>query len=297
MLSNGRPCILLQARKLSLRYERQKQLDLTERAFSSQKAVDISKSVCSQDKATYVPWRTQSHSHLCALCAEYRKLSGYFSNYLPVCLCVCILKAGHEVWRCGGAERSLHQVRCPNRSVYIPIFTPLPLQCFFPACFYDLIVLLNHSNTSCRAVTWRYNRVSSHFSAVRLQLSNTLYPSSGQRWFSLERVSLLYNASEEAVFNASEVYAPTSSSYHCSHVSSLQRHSALLLPSNAHALRWAITFTSFQVESRTKMYRRNKKTRIIQKKIGYMLSSVLCLCLVGGVFCLVFACYSVSTST
>lgn len=59
VVSNGRPCILFQARKLSLRYERQKQLDLTERAFSPQKAVDISKSVCSQDKATYVSKRNK----------------------------------------------------------------------------------------------------------------------------------------------------------------------------------------------------------------------------------------------
>lgn len=54
VLSNGQPCVLFQARKLSLRYERQKQLDLTERTFSPQKPVDTSQSVCRQDKATYV---------------------------------------------------------------------------------------------------------------------------------------------------------------------------------------------------------------------------------------------------
>lgn len=86
-------------------------------------------------------------------------------------------------------------------------------------------------------------------SAVRLQLSNTFYESSGQWWFSVDSVSLLYNASEEAVFNASEVYAPASSSYHCLHVSSLQRHSALLRPVTDHARRWAVTFTDFQVTS------------------------------------------------
>ena len=63
----------------------------------------------------------------------------------------------------------------------------------------------------------------------------------------MDSVSLLYNTSEEAVFNASEVYAPASSSYHCLHVSNLQRHSALLLPSSDHARRWTITFTDFQV--------------------------------------------------
>lgn len=54
VLSNGKPCLMFQARRLSLRYERQKLLDLTEQAFSPQKPVDTSQSVCSKDKATYV---------------------------------------------------------------------------------------------------------------------------------------------------------------------------------------------------------------------------------------------------
>uniref|UniRef100_A0A3B4VEV7 ATPase H+ transporting accessory protein 1 like n=1 Tax=Seriola dumerili TaxID=41447 RepID=A0A3B4VEV7_SERDU len=70
-----------------------------------------------------------------------------------------------------------------------------------------------------------------------------------QWWFSVDSVSLLYNTSEEAVFNASEVYAPASSSYHCLHVSNLQRYSALLLPSTDHARRWAVTFTDFQIQA------------------------------------------------
>uniref|UniRef100_A0A3Q3WRY6 ATPase H+ transporting accessory protein 1 like n=1 Tax=Mola mola TaxID=94237 RepID=A0A3Q3WRY6_MOLML len=90
-----------------------------------------------------------------------------------------------------------------------------------------------------RERTWR----------AKLQLSNTFYASSGQWWFAVESVSLLYNSTEEAVFNSSEVYAPSSSSYHCLHVSSLQRHSALLLPSTDQARRWAITFTNFQIQA------------------------------------------------
>ncbi|XP_059184387.1 V-type proton ATPase subunit S1-like [Centropristis striata] len=149
--SNGQPCVLFQARKLSLRYDKQKQLDLTEQAFSPQKPVDTSQSVCDQDKATLV-------------------------------------------MRFGDVE--------------------------------DLRDL-----------------------SMSLQLSNTFYESSGQWWFSVDSVSLLYNKSEEAVFNANEVYAPSSSSYHCLHVSSLQRYSALLLPSTDHARRWTITFTNFQIQA------------------------------------------------
>lgn len=120
---------MFQARRLYLRYERQKQLDLTEEAFSPQKPIDTSQSVCSKDKATLV-------------------------------------------MRFGDVE----DIR-------------------------DLFI------------------------------------------------SLIYNTSEEAVFNASEVYAPASSSYHCLHVSSLQRYSALLLPSTDNAHRWTVTFTDFQIQA------------------------------------------------
>ncbi|XP_061796843.2 ATPase H+ transporting accessory protein 1 like a [Nerophis lumbriciformis] len=151
VLSNGKPCIMFQARKLSLRYERQKQVDLTERAFSPHKAVDTTQSVCRQDKATLV------------------------------------MKFG------------------------------------------DVDDLKGLS--------------------IRLQLSNTFYEASGQWWYSMDSVSLLYNVSEEAVFNASEVYAPSSSSYHCVHVSSLERHSALLQPGGERARRWTVTFTDFQIQA------------------------------------------------
>ncbi|XP_019716131.1 V-type proton ATPase subunit S1-like isoform X2 [Hippocampus comes] len=151
VLSNGRPCVMFQARRLYLRYERQKQVDLTERAFSPLKSVDTSQSVCRQDRATLV-------------------------------------------MRFGDVD--------------------------------DLRGL-----------------------SIRLQLSNTFYEASSQWWFSLDSVSVVYNSSQEAVFNASEVYAPSSLSYHCSHVSSLERHSALLRPGSDNARRWTLTFTDFQIQA------------------------------------------------
>ncbi|XP_067361617.1 ATPase H+ transporting accessory protein 1 like a [Channa argus] len=151
VMSNGKQCILFQARKLSVRFEKQKQLDLTERTFSPQTPVDTSQSVCRQDKATLI-------------------------------------------MRFGDVD-------------------------------------------NLRGLS------------IRLQLSNVFYESSGQWWFSVDSVSLHYNSSEEAVFNVSEVYAPASSSYHCLHVSNLQRYAALLLPSNEQARCWAITFTDFQIQA------------------------------------------------
>ncbi|XP_008406578.1 V-type proton ATPase subunit S1-like isoform X2 [Poecilia reticulata] len=151
VLSNGEPCILFQARKLSLRFEKQRPVDLTELTFSPQKLVDTRESLCQQDRAALV-------------------------------------------MRFGDVE--------------------------------DLRGL-----------------------SIRFQLSNTFYESSGQWWFSVDRVSVSYNTSEEVVFNATDVYAPASSSYRCLHVSSLQRYSGLLLPSTEHAQRWAITFIDFQIQA------------------------------------------------
>ncbi|MEQ2158206.1 hypothetical protein GOODEAATRI_009861, partial [Goodea atripinnis] len=70
VLSNGEPCILFQARKLSLRFEKEKPVDLTELTFSPHKLVDTRESLCQQRTATY---------------------------------------AGHEVWRCGGFEGLVNQ--------------------------------------------------------------------------------------------------------------------------------------------------------------------------------------------
>ncbi|XP_026202942.1 V-type proton ATPase subunit S1 [Anabas testudineus] len=174
VLSNGKPCVLFQARKLSVRYEKQKQLDLTERAFSPQMPVDTSYSVCHQDKAMLI-------------------------------------------MRFGDVD-DLRGLSIRKWKVDVEIAKKLKFGLTFSSC-------------------------------PRLQLSNTFYESSGEWWFSVDSVSLLYNSSEEAVFNVSEVYAPASSSYHCLHVSNLQRFSALLLPSTEHAHRWAVTFTDFQIQA------------------------------------------------
>lgn len=86
-------------------------------------------------------------------------------------------------------------------------------------------------------------------SSVRLQMSNTFYEAAGQNWFTLDSVHIHYNWTQEATFNASEVYAPATSSYHCQHVSSLHKYDTLLVPSSHTdtSANWHITFTDFQV--------------------------------------------------
>lgn len=89
---------------------------------------------------------------------------------------------------------------------------------------------------------------------ARLHMSNTFYEAAGQNWFTLDSVHIHYNWTQEATFNASEVYAPATSSYHCQHVSSLHKYDTLLVPSSHTdtSANWHITFTDFQVHVSTK---------------------------------------------
>ncbi|XP_028848722.1 V-type proton ATPase subunit S1-like protein isoform X2 [Denticeps clupeoides] len=86
---------------------------------------------------------------------------------------------------------------------------------------------------------------------IKLQMSNTFYESVGQNWFTLDSVHIHYNWTHEAAFNATAVYAPATSSYHCQHVSSLQKYDTLLVPSSLtdSSADWHITFTDFQIQA------------------------------------------------
>ncbi|KAJ8259890.1 hypothetical protein GJAV_G00174610 [Gymnothorax javanicus] len=86
---------------------------------------------------------------------------------------------------------------------------------------------------------------------IRLQMSNTFYESAGQNWFTLDSVHIHYNWTHEATFNATDVYAPATYSYHCQHVSSLQKYDTLLVPSSHtdSSTNWHITFTDFQIQA------------------------------------------------
>ncbi|NXJ13405.1 VAS1L protein, partial [Odontophorus gujanensis] len=85
---------------------------------------------------------------------------------------------------------------------------------------------------------------------IRLLLTTSYYQLSVQNWFSLQRLQLLYNHSVQATFNATRIYAPASYSFHCEHVSSLQRYDALLIPSSANDISklWEVTFIDFQIQ-------------------------------------------------
>ncbi|XP_050185560.1 V-type proton ATPase subunit S1-like protein isoform X2 [Myiozetetes cayanensis] len=85
---------------------------------------------------------------------------------------------------------------------------------------------------------------------IRFLLTTSYYQLSVQNWFSLHRLQLLYNHSVQATFNATQIHAPATYSYHCDHVSSLQRYDALLIPSSENDLSqlWEVTFIDFQIQ-------------------------------------------------
>ena len=133
-------------------------------------------------------------------------------------MCV-LLQAFIKVWWRRGLARASNQVKC--------------------ACLFQTQVQVTNvgvNSSSCPP-------------SARLQMSNTFYEAAGQNWFTLDSVHIHYNWTQEATFNASEVYAPATSSYHCQHVSSLHKYDTLLVPSSHTdtSANWHITFTDFQV--------------------------------------------------
>lgn len=86
--------------------------------------------------------------------------------------------------------------------------------------------------------------------ALRFLLVKSYYKLSVQNWYKLQSVQILVNHSVQATFNTSRIFAPISYSYHCQHVSSLQKYDALLVPSpseNSSRL-WDVTFQDFQIQ-------------------------------------------------
>ncbi|XP_059950349.1 LOW QUALITY PROTEIN: V-type proton ATPase subunit S1-like protein [Mesoplodon densirostris] len=85
---------------------------------------------------------------------------------------------------------------------------------------------------------------------IDIRFTLTSYKLSIQTWFSLHRVEVIFNNSIPAAFNATGKFAPSSYSYHCQRVSSLQQYDALLLPRDTNDMSslWDVTFVDFQIQ-------------------------------------------------
>lgn len=152
--NHGIPCILFWAKRITIKFKNQTQLDLTDEAFGQKATVDADNSNCSEESA------------------------------------MLSLK-------------------------FVDVENPKGL---------DLRFILTN-----------YNKLSM------------------QSWFSVHRVEIISNNSIKATFNATDIYAPSSYSYHCQHVSNLQRYDALLLPSDTDDMSslWEVTFVDFQIQGFT----------------------------------------------
>uniref|UniRef100_A0A8C7BVL7 ATPase H+ transporting accessory protein 1 like n=1 Tax=Neovison vison TaxID=452646 RepID=A0A8C7BVL7_NEOVI len=120
-----------------------------------------------------------------------------------------------------------------------------------------------------------------------------------QSWFSLQRVEIIFNNSVQATFNATGIYAPSSYSYHCQRVSSLQRYDALLLPSYTDdtSSLWEVTFVDFQIQGFTIKGRQFAKPRDCASSfspailIGLAMSLILLLVLAYALHMLIYLRY------
>ncbi|XP_032259954.1 V-type proton ATPase subunit S1-like protein isoform X4 [Phoca vitulina] len=120
-----------------------------------------------------------------------------------------------------------------------------------------------------------------------------------QSWFSLQRVEIIFNNSIQATFNATGIYAPSSYSYHCQRVSSLQRYDALLLPSYTDDMSslWEVTFVDFQIQGFTIKARQFAKPRDCASSfspailIGLAMSLILLLVLAYALHMLIYLRY------
>ncbi|XP_053331239.1 V-type proton ATPase subunit S1-like protein [Spea bombifrons] len=85
---------------------------------------------------------------------------------------------------------------------------------------------------------------------LRFLLIKSYYKLSVHNWFKLQSVQVLFNGSVQAVFSTTRIFAPISYSYHCEHVSSLQKYNGLLMHSstNGSSRLWDVTFLDFQIQ-------------------------------------------------
>ncbi|XP_040127960.2 V-type proton ATPase subunit S1-like protein isoform X1 [Ictidomys tridecemlineatus] len=122
---------------------------------------------------------------------------------------------------------------------------------------------------------------------------------SSQSWFTLHRVEIIFNNSVQATFNVTGIYAPSSYSYHCQRVSSLQQHDALLLPSDTNDMSslWEVTFIDFQIQGFTTEGQQFAKARDCTSSfspavlIGLAMSLILLLVLAYALHMLIYLRY------
>ncbi|XP_062975481.1 V-type proton ATPase subunit S1 [Elgaria multicarinata webbii] len=112
------------------------------------------------------------------------------------------------------------------------------------------VVDVEESSWSANAseLVLKYPDVGGKSLTIIFRMTNIFYPVSARHWFTIHTVELVRPSNPPAIFNATQVTAPSNYSFSCAHVSSLPASEAILVPSS-NTSHWKVLFTNFQIQS------------------------------------------------
>ncbi|KAH0628837.1 hypothetical protein JD844_010424 [Phrynosoma platyrhinos] len=93
-----------------------------------------------------------------------------------------------------------------------------------------------------------YPNVGGQPLTVTFRMTNRRYPVSARHWFTVQTVELLRPPNPPAIFNATQITAPSIYSFSCAHVSSQPASGAILVP-HSNANHWKVLIMNFQIQS------------------------------------------------
>ncbi|XP_015745409.1 V-type proton ATPase subunit S1 [Python bivittatus] len=103
-------------------------------------------------------------------------------------------------------------------------------------------------NLNASTLLLKYPNIGGKLLEIRFKMTNASYPISKRDWFVLHTVELVRSGYPPAVFNATQITAPTNYSFSCACVSSEPSLGGILVPAK-NATQWKLTIMNFQIQS------------------------------------------------
>ncbi|XP_026567157.1 V-type proton ATPase subunit S1 [Pseudonaja textilis] len=103
-------------------------------------------------------------------------------------------------------------------------------------------------NFSASELALKYKNINGKELKIRFLMTNASYSISKQNWFVLHTVELVRPGDPPAVFNVTQITAPTNYSFSCACVSSEPSLGGMLFPAK-NATQWDLTILRFQIQS------------------------------------------------
>ncbi|KAJ6655326.1 hypothetical protein lerEdw1_005518, partial [Lerista edwardsae] len=105
-------------------------------------------------------------------------------------------------------------------------------------------------NASVSELALKYDNVGGDSLTIRFRMKSRLYPVSARYWFTVNTVELVRGKKPQdiAVFNATQLTAPSIYSVSCAHVSNQPASGAILVPNNTFTSEWKMLITNFQIQ-------------------------------------------------